>query len=64
VVRGQLTEARARQRTTIETRQFAKRQKNWFNKEPAVLRIEDGADPEEVLARLYARRNAEVEPAR
>lgn len=36
VTRGELTRADAEEATAIATRQFAKRQRNWFNHEPTV----------------------------
>lgn len=62
VVRGQISEAAAREETTTQTRRYAKRQRNWFNKEPAVVWTK-APDPDEVLARLYQRQNAGVDDA-
>ena len=40
VLAGGLTVAEAIERTTIETRQYAKRQTTWFRREPGAVRIE------------------------
>ncbi|MGF1509520.1 MAG: tRNA (adenosine(37)-N6)-dimethylallyltransferase MiaA [Myxococcota bacterium] len=44
VVRGRLTEEEAVEATSIATRQFAKRQRNWFNHEPTVRWIDATLD--------------------
>ncbi|MEQ8274358.1 MAG: tRNA (adenosine(37)-N6)-dimethylallyltransferase MiaA [Deltaproteobacteria bacterium] len=55
VLAGRMTHAEAVERTTIETRQYAKRQKNWFNKEPDVWWVDAEAGPDALVAQLVER---------
>ncbi len=55
VLEGRMTRAEAVERTTIETRQYAKRQKNWFNKEPDVWWVDADDGPDRLVSDLIAR---------
>jgi tRNA dimethylallyltransferase len=46
VVQGKWTVRQARDATVIATRQFAKRQRNWFNHEPTVTWVDAAGGPE------------------
>ncbi len=52
---GRMTHEEAVERTTIETRQYAKRQKNWFNKEPDVWWVDAEVGTDRLAADLIAR---------
>lgn len=53
---GELPSARAEERLTISTRQYAKRQMTWFRKEPALipLQLTPGIDPVPCLLEMIA----------
>lgn len=55
VIRGTLSRAEAEERTTIATRRYAKRQRNWFNHEPDVHWMELDSQPEQVYDHLVRR---------
>lgn len=59
VLEGRRTVEEAVERTTIETRQYAKRQKNWFNKEPAIAWVDAEDGPDRLVSDLIARWRAE-----
>ena len=50
VVRGEYSEAEARRRTVIATRQYAKRQMTWFRREPGLQWLA-GDEPGENMTR-------------
>ncbi len=51
-LRGEWTEAEAREATAIATRQYAKRQRNWFRHDPEVRWLAPEATVDEALAAL------------
>jgi tRNA dimethylallyltransferase len=55
---GEISEAEAIEATIIATRQYAKRQRNWFRTERALEWVEPGARVEEVLLSLQRRTSA------
>lgn len=55
---GELTLEEAIESTAVATRQFAKRQRNWFRHEPEVQPIPQELTPEAVLEQLQRRRAA------
>lgn len=55
VLEGRITVEEARARTVVATRRYAKRQRNWFNKEPAVEWVEATEGADAMLSRLYRR---------
>lgn len=52
VVRGEIDVEAAREATVIATRQFAKRQRNWFNQEPGVTWIPAETPASDLVERL------------
>jgi tRNA dimethylallyltransferase len=52
VVRGEIDVEAAREATAIATRQFAKRQRNWFNQEPGVAWIPGDTSAADLVERL------------
>lgn len=61
---GEIDAEQALRSTTVATRRYAKRQRNWFNQEPQVHWIEPDPSPEAVLEQLLARGLPEPEPTR
>ncbi len=52
VVQGACRRSEACERTIVATRQFAKRQRNWFNSEPTVEWVDAEVAPADLLERL------------
>ncbi len=55
LVQGKIDRAEAIRATTVATRRYAKRQRNWFNSEPDVEWIAPDMSPGEVLTHLQGR---------
>lgn len=64
LVRGEIDREEALRSTTVATRRYAKRQRNWFNHEPEVQWLDAGVSVDEVHAHLDARRLPSPDPAR